>query len=343
VYSAHIYFNCEDAIMRTAQFSMKDEPIDYMSARVKPVFGLRMKNTMTWGDAYERTWQAALNDDWAPDDVWAEWPLGVFVLSSPEKVSNGETANRRIEAYDLNQLLKTDGISKRLYYAAGTRYTDVVLNVLAGAGITGASIEGASATLKTDIEYPVGTFRLDIVNDLLAAINYTPIYPDENGVFTARRKRDVELQDIAYIYSTKKDSVIMDGARENVDYFNLPNRFIAVVSSPDVAPLVSIYENNDPKSELSTVNRQTVTETRELDDISTQADLDEYVSRWAKDTEAAIHAISFSTGLMPMHGYMDVYQFEHETLRINEIYQETAWDMDCKAGGSMGHEARMIV
>lgn len=318
VSSGTITFDSGSAIMRTAAFEMRDEEIDYLSARVRPVFGLRM------------------------GDTWAEWPLGVFVLSSPERMAKAKTVSRTVEAYDLNQLLKTDGISTRLYYPAGTRYTDIVLNVLYGAGITRANIEGAEDTIAEAVEYAPGAYRLDVINELLAAINYTPIHPDANGTFIARKQRDIELSDIAYKYSTKQDSVIMGEAKEAVDYFDTPNRFIAYVSSPEVAPMRAVYENADPQSPLSTKNRQVVTEVIELRDISTQAELDAYVRRRAIEAEADLHGIDFATGLMPMHGYKDVYQFEHDVLGINEIYQETAWSMELRAGGKMRHKARRI-
>lgn len=318
---ASIAFDSTASIMRTAWFSVKEDgDTDFMSARVRPVFGLHMTGS-----------------------TWAEWPLGVFVLSTPERLTERKNVTREIEAYDLNHVLKSGSIKERLYFRAGTRYTDAVLNVLSLAGIKRANIIGAEDVLRADREYSIGTSWLEIINDLLAAINYTPIHPDENGIFEAYRMRDVELADIQYCYSTRKDSVILPGARAQTDYFNVPNVFIAYVSNPDLPAMHSIYENDDPTSPYSTRNRQVVLEKRELTDISTQRELDAYVRRWALDATAAPHDVSFSTGLMPMHGYEDVYQFDHERLGINEIYKETAWDMDLIAGGVMNHSARMVI
>ena len=72
VSSGTITFDSGSAIMRTAAFEMHDEEIDYLSARVRPDFGLRM------------------------GDTWAEWPLGVFVLSSPERVAKAKTVSRTV-------------------------------------------------------------------------------------------------------------------------------------------------------------------------------------------------------------------------------------------------------
>lgn len=57
-----------------------------------------------------------------------------------------------------------------------------MLNVLYGAGIIRANIEGAEDTIAEAVEYAPGAYRLDIINELLAAINYTPIHPDANGI-----------------------------------------------------------------------------------------------------------------------------------------------------------------
>lgn len=320
VSAASIVFDSTASIMRTARFSLKEDgDIDFMSARIRPVFGLHMGTT------------------------WAEWSLGVFALSTPERLAERKSVTREIEAYDLNHVLKSGGIRKRLYYRAGTRYTDAVLNVLSLAGINRSNIIGAVDVLRADREYAVGTNWLEIINDLLAAVNYTPIHPDENGIFEAHRMRDVELADIQYCYSTKKDSVILPGARVRNDYFSVPNVFIAYVSNPDYPAMQSVYENDDPKSAYSTRNRQVVIGKEELRDISTQRELDAYVRRWALDATAAPRDISFSTGVMPMHGYGDVYQFEHERLGVNEIFKEVEWDMDLAAGGTMNHTARVVI
>jgi hypothetical protein len=320
VSGASITFDSTASIMRTARFRLKEDgDIDFKSARIRPVFCMRMPNT------------------------WAEWPLGVFVLSTPERLTERKNVTREIEAYDLNHVLKSGGIKERLYLRTGTRYTDAVLYVLSLAGIKRANVIGAEDVLRADREYAIGTSWLEIINDLLAAINYTPIHPDENGIFEAYRVRDVELADIQYCYSTRTDSVILPGAKARTDYFNVPNVFIAYVSSPDLPAMHSVYENDDPTSPYSTKNRQIVLEKRELTDISTQRELDAYVRRWALDATAAPHDVSFPTGLMPMHGFQDVYQFDHERLGINEIYRETFWDMELVAGGAMNHTARMVI
>ena len=313
-----IAFNSASSIMRTAVFVMRDDPIDYLSARIRPVFGLLMPTG------------------------WIEWPLGVFVLSSPQRTDVGSAIERRVEAYDLNQLLKADRISEALYFPAGTRYVDAVLSVLAGAGQYRAAITQSEKVLRADAEYQVGKTRLEIINGLLEAINYTPIHPDETGIFSAVPIRDPEISDIEYLYTTEEYSVIRSGTVEENDYFETPNVFIGFVSNPDYLAMVSVWENDDPTSPLSTVNRNRVAVEQQLNDIADQAELDAYVRRWAESASIAPHDIVLPTALMPMHGYKNIYQVTHERLGINEIYRETEWHMNLAVGGLMEHTARRL-
>ena len=83
---------------------------------------------------------------------------------------------------------------------------------------------------------------------------------------------------ITFTYKDDELSVICDGLSENIDYFNVPNIFIAVVSSPEVAELKSVYINTNPASPLSTSGRgrKIVSQIYKPDMISSQSQLDEY-------------------------------------------------------------------
>lgn len=317
--SASVDYDGYDSIPRTARFEMGDIPMDFFRCRIRPMFGLRMK-----------------------DGGWAEWPLGVFILATPDRTADGLSVNRSIEAYDLNQILKTDSLKERRFFPSGTFYTDAARNLLLDIGATYTKIPHSEQRLPAAIEFPVGKERLEAINELLLAINYVPIHPDENGIYTTMFDRDPGPEDVEYLYTTKTRSVIKPGAQEMIDYFDVPNRFIAFTSSPDVASLFSIYENDDPSDPLSTRNRQVVTAKQEVSEIADQASLDKYVRDWAQREKAAVYSVRFTTGLMPMHGHRNIYQFEHGVLGVNAIYQETSWSMDLAAGGEMGHSARRL-
>lgn len=321
VENGEIAFDSEAEIMRTGQFTILDDrTIDYLSNRIKPHMCLKMPGG------------------------WVDWPLGVFLLASPQKDVRGLTVYREVEAYDTTLALKQDCITERLFIAAGTTYTAAWSKVFIGAGVYDFNIKQSAETLASDREWAPGTPRLDIINALLAEINYTPLYADENGVYTATEKKDPTIDDAEYIYTTKEDSIIGDGASEEIDYFELPNYFIGYTSSPDAPALKSVYVNNSPLSVLSVANRgRPITEKKEFENIASQTALDRAVYLWAQERSNVDGIVSFPSALMPFHGYRNVLGVEHETLRVADIYTEMRWSMPLLAGEQMRHSVKKVI
>lgn len=150
-----VRMNSLGEIKRTATFTVTEneaQDIDWLSDRIKPVFCLQMLN-----------------------GNWIEWPLGVFIPSSPRRKSDGGRIVREVEAYDTSLILKEDVFTDRYLVPSGTKYTDAVIDILNEAGIWKANIIDHPGTLVTDREFEIGTQKLMVVNELLTAINYTSI------------------------------------------------------------------------------------------------------------------------------------------------------------------------
>src|SRR5690606_18616266 len=109
-----------------------------------------------------------------------------FILSSPTRKDENKQVKRPIEAYDSSLILKEDKLTDRYTIAAGTKYTDAIIDILNAAGIWKITIIDHPGTLATDREFEIGTSKLFAVNELLAAINYTSLWVDENGYFVAQ-------------------------------------------------------------------------------------------------------------------------------------------------------------
>lgn len=62
---------------------------------------------------------------------YVEWPLGVFVLSSPSRTMvDGNTVRRSVEGYDQLVTLREDSFDYRYSVSAGTKYTEAINAVL---------------------------------------------------------------------------------------------------------------------------------------------------------------------------------------------------------------------
>lgn len=307
-------------IKRTAKFTIKDDiSIDWLSNCIQPFFMLKLGMD------------------------WLEWPLGVFILSSPKKQGN-IIVTREVEAYDLSQILIDDKFADRYTINADTNYIAAIKALLQGAGITKINIQATDKVLSTAREFEIGTTKLSAINKLLSEINYTQLIVDEYGYFVSSQYRSPSERVAEYTYKDDNMSILAHGMTEELDLFNVPNKWVVVLSNPELEPLSSVYENNNPNSITSTVSRgRTIVDFREVDNIADQESLDAYVQRIANNASQVYGYINFETAIMPHHSYSDVMNLEYSKLGIVGKYSETNWTLPLQAGAMMQHQVRKVV
>lgn len=274
---------------------------------------------------------------------WIEFPLGIFLLSSPTRKDSNNNVYRDVEAYDGTLILRDDKFATRYTVKAGMNYRQAVIDILASAGITKHNIEHTDKALPVDMEFAPGTEKLEAINALLQAINYTPLYVDVYGYFTSMPYRSPSIRAAEYTYRDDELSIVYPGMEEELDLFNVPNKRVVVCSNAEQS-LMSSYTNSNPNSPTSTVNRgRTIVDYREVTDIADQQSLDAYVQRIAFEASQVYGKLTFETALNPLHDYMDVLEIEYSPLGIKGKYVETGWTMPLKAGARMRHEVRKVV
>jgi hypothetical protein len=295
--------------------------INYLSDRIQPFMEIKM-----------------------PDGNWIDYPLGVFILSTPTRKDEYNGVYREVEAYDGLIILDEDKFTSRYNVRVGTKYTDAVISILQSAGIKKFNITESTKTLSADMEFKIGTSKLEAVNTLLQSINYTPIWVDARGYFTASPYVSPTDRAVDYEYLDDDLSIIYNGMEEELDLFGVPNVWVVTQSNPEKTPLVSTKTNDNPDSPTSTVNvGRNIVDFREVDDIADQATLDAYVERIAFEASQVFGRLKFKTALMPFHEYMDVLRVKYDSLKIDDKFSEVAWKMPLKAGAEMEHEVRKVV
>ncbi len=308
-------------IQRTARFALTGE-VDWLRDEIKPYMLLRMDG-----------------------DRFAEFPLGVFVLSTPIRKSENGVTTWSVEAYDRTVILVEDSLVEPLYFAAEEPYLNAIQSVLVSAGITQVLIADFVDTgLPTEREFEIGTRKLDVINTLLSEINFNPIYCDADGRFIISKYKEPSILDVGYTYSADKMSIIGRDTESNMDYFNVPNVFIATCSNPELdQDYISVYTNDNPASKFSTVQRgrNIVSEIHQPDAIASQEDLDAYIRRIAFEANQVYEPVKFSTALNPLHERADVLSLNHPDAR--GVFVESGWSFPLEAGGEMAHEARRLV
>lgn len=310
-------------VKRTAKFTVRDlGTIPYGSARIKPWARIRM-----------------------PDGGWAEWPLGVFLLTTPvRKIDSSGVITRDIDAYDQNLVLQDDKVPDRYYVSEGYKYTDAVRELLISCGIAPGGVADSPKLLPVSLEWDPGTTKYKIVSDLLSAVNYCSLWFDGNGTARATDNVDPNTLPNEYDYSTGRESIILHEMEQEQDYYKVPNRLVLYVSTPDRPPLRAEILNDSPNSPTSTVSRgRVITESVQIEDVSDLPTLNDIGRTRMRTENSLFENIKFSTGIMPLHENLDVYSFTYNGMIENGKFQEVKWEMNLEAGASMSHEARRAV
>lgn len=320
-----VSFNSSSEVMGTASFEIQEGQLKkyaglYMDMRVRPCFKL-----------------------FAPGG-WLKYPLGIYILSSPRRKEKDNTIYWEVEAYDKGIILKEDKLTDRLYIPAGSNYIAEVKKILLSAGIDKFIIENSTLSTNTDLEFEIGTSKVEAANELLYAINYYPIHFDYRGFAETSRYIEPMQRETEFGYMTDDNSIVLPGTSQGNDMYGVPNVVIRYLDNPDEVPLRSIYRNDDPGSIVSTVRRgRQIVDVESVEDIADQDTLDAYTRRIAIEKSQMNDTVSLQTALMPMHGFRNCLFVRDDKLGIETKYIEYAWSMELKVGGVMQHELKRVM
>ena len=279
--------------------------------------------------------------------------LGYYFLSANVVHRHARPGARGIphEGMDLTLALKEDAVLDRYVVASGSNVVNAVGTLVNGVGFSHFDIDSHSGVLPSAMEWPPGTSKLKICNDLLGSIGYHSLTSNpDNSRPKSQVYQDPQTAEVQYAFAIQYDptSVIRPGIDTTLDLHAIPNTWVGFVSEPDRATLRSVVVNDDPASLTSTVSRgRTIVEVVNTSNREQgappidQATLDAVVLRAAQEDSAIFEEVKFTTGLIPFHRYGHVFTVDWGEGPLR--YRETHWKMDCKIGGEMHHTMRRSV
>lgn len=321
--SGSISFDSTTEIMRTCSLKAKKSElldINLIDERIVPYFCLK-----------------------TPNNRWIKYALGTFIINPSAQLKN-RSVYISVQGYDLARIALDRKLEDTVTYLAGAVYTSSISNRLGAMYVNYDVVSDTSMVNPTDTEYEIGTSEIQTINSMLNAINYYPLYFDENGLAHAEpyifpENRKVQLQ-----YSADNQSIIHDGVSLTSNLFEIPNRFIRYTDDSDHEPFRSVVTVTDPTVPSSTVNRgRIITDVQAVDDIATRTALENYTRRAAITASQRAEELIFETVNMPGHGFKNCLQVRCEDMDIEGKYIEYAWSMDLSAGGRMKHQCYKAV
>lgn len=271
-----------------------------------------------------------------------EYPLGEYVITSVTNHSTGGRVESALEGYDLGVRVKNGTLDSRITISRGKKYLEAIQEQLLACGIQRVIMDSSADTIQeTRADWEIGESRLKVVNDLLAEINYRSLWFDTSGVARLTKYRQPSAELATKIYTAGELSVIKDDTTSSLDTYGAYNDWIAVVSNPDKSLMTARATNDNPVSALSVqrIGKRTAPIIR-LDNIASQAALQEYVDNVKFRGMASTETVTWATATMP-HEVGEVVILQHPHLQ--GIFEETGWTMTLQAGAEMRHTGKRVI
>lgn len=274
-----------------------------------------------------------------------EQKLGVFLPATvtPSEASGAEQV--QIEAFDRCWRVRDVYSETLTNFSAGQYYLDSIDILLTQAGITTVLATPTAATLAEAREdWNIGTSYLTIINDLLAEINYNPLWFNQDGVAIIEPASVPTAENIEHtLDATNVESLILPTISRQTDIFQSPNVFVAYCANPDKSGIwTATAENTNPQSPLSVPRRgRRIMRVERLDNIASQDALQAYVDRKRNDSLISGETINIQTALLPGYGVADVVALHYGD--INALCIDKAWSMKLSVGGTMTHTLERVV
>ncbi|ADZ82487.1 hypothetical protein [Cellulosilyticum lentocellum] len=268
-----------------------------------------------------------------------ELPCGTFLVATPSSQFKSAVQSIDVTCYSTLWPVKVDKCDTRYYVPLGTNAVNEVKRILGRFGYQ-VIIPDSAKTTSVNQEWEIGTSYLEIVNSLLDSIGYTSLYVDVYGNYVAKPYILPSLREAEIIYDSDDiNNIIEPSAESELDLFNVPNKFIRYVNSPEV-DLAAVYINSRGITGTEATGIVNV-DSQEVNDASDYDTLYELCKKAAEEATSIYHKVTIYTAINPIHLFLNCIQLNHYQLRGKFI--ETSWDIELKTGGTMTHNLREVI
>lgn len=310
-----------------------------------------LHNTSTFDITQRLAWGSAIVRPYVTIDngtLKARFNMGAYFTEAPENEEDRLPTTFRVNGYDilkgLNNLVG-DSYAIRI----GDSYLDAVESILLSQGYTQYTIDpsrrGTLATTPKAWPIDETTTWLMIVNELLTAVGYAPIYSDWDGrlvcdQFTEPSMRITEWKYDKGVYTGQ----LVPGTKVKHDFYAAPNRWVGIRNSTqDTTGTAALIEGNGVFTYRNETKGETSIEGRGREqtkvirvDVADQAALEAAVMAEVATDLVIGTLIEASTSCNPLHWHDDVVSVETSTLGTIRVRQNT-WSMSLSDKGKMSH------
>ena len=251
-----------------------------------------------------------------------EWPLGVYIMSAPERQHEATGRSWAVTLKDKLSILDEDLLGETYALDAGTNIVDAVRQLIADAGESNHAISADPRVLSGPMTWPPATSRLVIIQELLKMLNYAPLWVDGWGQYVGEPFVDPQDRPVEARFEEGADAIHLPSFRVTEDVASVPNRLIGVASTSG-GGLVVTADNDDPANKYSIPARNRVIarqEDFEAADITALADL---VARRMRELMAPGSSVVFQHAVVPIR-IGSVVNFVSDGVSIDGVVLSTS-------------------
>jgi len=192
--------------------------------------------------------------------------------------------------------------------------------------------------LPFDRTWPPEASRLDVVNNLLRAINHYPIYADARGTLRTRErlKPADEFPDVAYTTLAEPRLIVAPFRRERTQGRH-PNRVNAYWSDARQDATGYIRENYDPNVRISTANQPIILEQRAEESAPSGDELIAIADFWLGHAIASSQPARLVTMFDPRRTGHETYTLTIAGVEDSTKWRVFGWSLSMKVGTTMVH------
>lgn len=312
-----------DESWRWAMFTRQEAPLGDLDGVSNGTIELNVNSTIRGGGNLTWTGKPEDQPDWLQVRLqpWyvlkvpggeVTWPISMFIPSAP-RANHGDTGTTvSLEIYDKLLILQRDAVEKTYSLAAGVKVTTAIRSLIVSTGETLIAIEDSTETLTSSMVWEIGTTKLQIINELLDAINYFSLSCDGFGAFRAGPYKDAQTRPTVRTFTDDEDSIYSPDFSHEEDDFEVPNKVTLVGRSEGEVPaLVSTAVNIDPANKYSQPNRGWIFHSETDIEATSQSVLNAMAARKLKDLQRVSSSFDVQTAIVPLD-LNDVVAFENE-------------------------------
>jgi len=283
-------------------------------------------------------------------------PLGVYIVVEAPETWTGEGRTIAIGVQEKTSVLDTDAVTETFVADTSKTILQWVQYVIQSAGETCIIDVAQTATVSTPMVWDPGTTKLQIVNDLLNVLNYNSLRVDGQGNFVIAPYVQPSSRPLNYDLLQGVPRELLYGEMytpswtRDKDWYDVPNRVVAVMSSGmDTPPISGVATNEDESSPYSYQSRglwktdvltgiqvpdgDTATQTAFLQQTALQSLIA------SSSPQAAVEVIH-----LPIPIWVgDVIRFQNSPSGIDGLYVVTAIQIDGQPKGLMTTDLQEIL